>query len=83
APCAHWPWTSGIAVQLRGEECVGYSDNADQVFTDDPELAAMQREVFRLNARAAVARRDHPRRPLVSLVYFSGLSYTDTNVRYP
>ncbi|WP_280487358.1 hypothetical protein [Nocardia farcinica] len=83
APCAHWPWTSGIAVQLRGEECVGYSDNADQVFTDDPELAAMQREVFRLNARAAVARRDNPRRPLVSLVYFSGLSYTDTNVRYP
>ncbi|MEB3028172.1 hypothetical protein, partial [Streptococcus agalactiae] len=45
--------------------------------------AAMQREVFRLNARAAVARRDNPRRPLVSLVYFSGLSYTDTNVRYP
>ncbi|WP_067841609.1 hypothetical protein [Nocardia lijiangensis] len=83
APCAHWPWTAGISVQERGGECVGYSDNADQIFTDDAELTAMQREVFRLNVAAADARRDNPRRPVITLIYFSGLSYVDSNVRYP
>ncbi|WP_431962897.1 hypothetical protein [Nocardia sp. bgisy134] len=83
APCAHWPWTAGISVQQRDGECVGYSDNADQVFTDDPELSAIQREVFRLNVSAADARRGNPRRPVVTLIYFSGLSYVDANVRYP
>ncbi|WP_174375377.1 hypothetical protein [Nocardia higoensis] len=83
ATCEHWPWTSGISVESHGGECVGYSDNADQVFTDDPDLIAMQREVFRLNAEAEAALRDNPRRPMVSLVYFSGLSYADANVRYP
>ncbi|WP_278262762.1 ABC transporter substrate-binding protein [Nocardia sp. AG03] len=83
APCSHWPWTDGVSVSLREGECVGYSDNVAQTFADDPELSAMQREVFRLNADAAAARRDNPNRPLVSLVYFAGLSYVDTNVKYP
>ncbi|MFF2087020.1 ABC transporter substrate-binding protein [Nocardia sp. NPDC058176] len=81
--CSHWPWTDGVSVSQRDGECVGYSDNARQTFTDDPELSTMQREVFRLNAAAARAREDNPNRPLVSLVYFAGLSYVDTNVRYP
>ncbi|RBO88339.1 ABC transporter substrate-binding protein [Nocardia puris] len=83
APCSNWPWTSGIVVQERDGECVGYSDNADHIFTDDPSLSAVQREVFRLNVAAADARRDNPRRPLITLVFFSGLSYVDTNTRYP
>ncbi|MFC4127607.1 ABC transporter substrate-binding protein [Nocardia rhizosphaerae] len=83
APCSQWPWTGGVAVSLRDGECVGYSDNPRQIFADDPELTAMQREVFRLNAAAALARESNPNRPLVSLVYFAGLSYADTNVRYP
>ncbi len=81
--CSHWPWTGGVSVSLRDGECVGYSDNARQTFADDPELSAMQREVFRLNAEVADARESNPNRPLVSLVYFAGLSYVDTNVRYP
>ncbi|MFE3545826.1 ABC transporter substrate-binding protein [Nocardia sp. NPDC059177] len=83
APCAHWPWTDGISVSRVDGECVGYSDNAEQTFADDPELSAIQREVFRLNAAATEARRSNPKRPLVSLVYFAGLSYIDTNVKYP
>ncbi|WP_245661364.1 ABC transporter substrate-binding protein [Nocardia salmonicida] len=83
AQCSHWPWTGGVSVSLRGGECVGYSDNPRQTFADDPELSAMQREVFRLNAAASDARASNPNRPLVSLVYFAGLSYVDTNVRYP
>ncbi|MGV9301662.1 hypothetical protein ACWDNU_46970, partial [Amycolatopsis sp. NPDC003676] len=83
APCSLWPWTGGVSVALRDGECVGYSDNAAQLFADDPELTAMQREVFRLNEQATKARASNPDRPLVSLVYFAGLSYADTNVRYP
>ncbi|MFI6223447.1 ABC transporter substrate-binding protein [Nocardia salmonicida] len=83
AQCSHWPWTGGVSVSLRGGECVGYSDNPRQTFADDPELSAMQREVFRLNVAASDARASNPNRPLVSLVYFAGLSYVDTNVRYP
>ncbi|MEU8894598.1 hypothetical protein [Nocardia sp. NPDC048505] len=83
ADCAHWPWTSGIGVAERDGECVGYSDNAAQVFADDPELSEMQREVFRQNAIAVDIRRANPRRPLISLVYFSGLTYRSTNERYP
>lgn len=82
-PCAHWPWTSGISVEMYEGECIGYSDNADQVFTDDGELKAMQQLVFQLNAEAGTALAGNPRRPLVTLVYFAGLSYTDTNARYP
>lgn len=83
APCSQWPWTGGVSVSLRDGECVGYSDNTAQLFADDPELTAMQREVFRLNEEAVQARESNPNRPLVSLVYFAGLSYADTNVRYP
>ncbi|MFC4372528.1 hypothetical protein ACFO5K_00310 [Nocardia halotolerans] len=83
APCAQWPWTAGVGVGMVDGECVGYSDNVAQTFTDDPELTAIQREVFRLNKAAGHARENNPKRPLVSLVYFAGLSYLDTNVRYP
>ncbi|WP_216913014.1 hypothetical protein [Nocardia noduli] len=82
-PCTHWPWTSGVSVEMHEGECVGYSDNARQVFTDDPYLKAIQREVFRLNDEAEGARRTNPRRPLMTLVYFAGLSYSDANARYP
>ncbi|MGW5456435.1 ABC transporter substrate-binding protein [Nocardia sp. NPDC003979] len=83
ASCSHWPWTGGVSVSMVDGECVGYSDNVAQTFADDPELSAMQREVFRLNEAAVDARESNPNRPLISLVYFAGLSYVDTNVRYP
>ncbi|CCF62298.1 hypothetical protein [Nocardia cyriacigeorgica] len=81
--CTAWPFWSGVGVAVRDGECVGYSDNARQIFADDPELSEMQREVFRQNAIADRIRRANPNRPMVALVYFAGLTYADRNMRYP
>ncbi|MEU6563496.1 ABC transporter substrate-binding protein [Nocardia nova] len=83
AGCTPWPWRSGVDVAVRGTECVGLSGSAAQVFSDDPELGEMQREVFHQNAVAERRRHDNPRRPLVTLVYFAGMTYIDRNGRYP
>ncbi|WP_245722163.1 hypothetical protein [Nocardia crassostreae] len=81
--CWRWPWESGIGVAVRGSECVGYSDSASLIFTDDAELREMQREVFRQNRIAEDIHRRNPNRALVSIVYFAGLTYIDDNVKYP
>ncbi|MBF6276354.1 hypothetical protein A5780_08815 [Nocardia sp. 852002-20019_SCH5090214] len=81
--CTAWPWHAGVDVVVRGTECIGLSAGAAQVFADDEELAEMEREVFRQNTVAARLRHDNPRRPLVTLIYFAGMTYTDRNVRYP
>jgi hypothetical protein len=83
AGCTVWPFHSGIDVAVHDNQCLGYSDNDRQVFSDDDELIQMQREVFRQNTIAEQLRHDNPRRPLVTLVYFVGLTYLDRNVRYP
>ncbi|MFI9505221.1 ABC transporter substrate-binding protein [Nocardia sp. NPDC052566] len=80
--CSQWPWAHGIAVEKMGRECVGYSDNGDLVFSSDDGLIAMQREVFEQNKTAKRIKAENPRRQLISLVYFAGLTYMD-NTRYP
>ncbi|MFC9997501.1 hypothetical protein [Nocardia sp. NPDC127526] len=81
--CWRWPWESGIGVAVHGGECVGYSDSESLIFTDDAELREMQREVFRQNRIAEDIHRRNPRKTLVSVVYFAGLTYVDDNVKYP
>ncbi|NKY86066.1 ABC transporter substrate-binding protein [Nocardia veterana] len=83
AGCTAWPWRSGVDVTVRGTECIGLSTTAAQIFSDDPELDEMQREVFHQNAVADRLRHDNPRRPLVTLIYFAGMTYIDRNGRYP
>jgi hypothetical protein len=67
---------SGVAVQwlTDGGECVGYSDNAGQLFGDDERMLAAQRAIFELNDKAEEFHAADPRRPLVSIVYFSELT---------
>ncbi|MRH91800.1 hypothetical protein GFY24_30920 [Nocardia sp. SYP-A9097] len=81
-PCAEWPWTKDIAVQEHAGECLGYSDNAKRVFSGDAALTAMQREVFEQNGLAKQKHAADERRELISLVYFAGLTYSDST-RYP
>ncbi|WP_424186320.1 ABC transporter substrate-binding protein [Actinokineospora sp. G85] len=66
---------AGVAVAWRGDvdECVGYSDNAGQVFGADPRLRQAQENVFESNALAEDLR-DASGRPLVTLVYFADLT---------
>ena len=70
-PSAH----SGVAVlwlaDERGGECVGYSDNPAQLFGDDQRMLAAQRAIFELNEKAKDLHEVAPKRPLVSIVYFS------------
>jgi hypothetical protein len=69
---------SGVAVQWltneRSGECIGYSDNASQLFGDDERMLAAQRAIFELNDKAEEFHTADPRRPLVSIVYFSELT---------
>jgi hypothetical protein len=67
---------SGVAVQWLADagECVGYSDNASQLFGDDERMLAAQRAIFELNDKAEEFHTADPRRPLVSIVYFSELT---------
>ncbi|WP_280382976.1 hypothetical protein [Nocardia wallacei] len=81
--CATWPWDSGVGVAVRDGECVGYSDNSGHTFADDEALIELQQFVFEQNRTAEQALRNNPRRTLVSLIYFAGLTYTVPNVRYP
>jgi hypothetical protein len=75
------PLTSG-AVAVRpfdrapgDRECVGYSDNAAQVFGSDERLRNAQTAVFEQNANAQQQHLADPDRPFVSLVYFGGLTH--------
>ncbi|SFE89447.1 hypothetical protein SAMN05421541_104289 [Actinoplanes philippinensis] len=76
---------SGIAVRLAevgpgDRQCVGFSDNEAQIFGSNERLEAAQREVFRLNAEAAVLHGRQPGRPLISIVYFAGLTHAGADL---
>ncbi|MFI6097145.1 hypothetical protein ACIA8G_16395 [Lentzea sp. NPDC051213] len=60
-------------------ECVGYSDNASQVFGSNERLRWTQQAVFAQNAEAERLHDADPGRPFVSLLYFSSLTHRDTN----
>lgn len=55
-------------------QCVGYSDSDRQLFGADERLRAAQRGIFAQNERAKQLHDQVPRRPLVSVVYFAGLT---------
>lgn len=67
---------AGVAVRwlANAGECIGYSDSEGQLFGDDERMLAAQRAVFELNDRAEEFHTADPRRPLVSIVYFSELT---------
>ncbi|MEV4283100.1 hypothetical protein [Actinoplanes xinjiangensis] len=76
---------AGIAVRLAelapgDQQCVGYSDNAGQIFGSNERLEAAQREVFRLNAAAVDLHERQRDRPLISIVYFAGLTHAGPDV---
>ncbi|ONI86600.1 hypothetical protein ALI22I_23420 [Saccharothrix sp. ALI-22-I] len=60
-------------------QCVGYSDNSDLVFGRDPRLRLAQLAVFDQNTVARDLHEANPERPLVSIVYFSGLTHPEAD----
>lgn len=74
------PLTVGDGVAVRWmddlDECVGYSDDASQVFGTDERLRRAQRDVFASN-RVAEDLHEASGRPLVSLVYFGDLTHAE------
>ncbi|MFB9906933.1 ABC transporter substrate-binding protein [Allokutzneria oryzae] len=78
--CLH-PFSPGVGLRWLDEamECVGYSDNAARVFGSDPRLRAAQLAVFEHNGIAKRLHAENPRRPLVTLVYFSDLTHTNAD----
>ncbi|MBH0776261.1 ABC transporter substrate-binding protein [Nocardia bovistercoris] len=83
ADCELSPLASGIGVSVRDGQCVGYSDNAGQMFSSDPALRDAQREIFAQNEIAQTAHDKNPNRAMVTLVYFSGLTWRTDNLAYP
>ncbi|MBB3100737.1 hypothetical protein FHR83_008462 [Actinoplanes campanulatus] len=77
--------SAGIDVRLAeiapgDKQCVGYSDNDGQIFGTNDRLAAAQREIFRLNAEAARIHDTHRNRPLISIIYFGGLTHAGADL---
>ncbi|WP_285643724.1 hypothetical protein [Lentzea sp. NBRC 102530] len=60
-------------------ECLGHSDNGNQVFGSNERLRWTQRAVFAQNEEAERLHDTNPGRPLVSLLYFSSLTHKDSN----
>lgn len=71
--------SSGVSTRLIDEECVGYSDNASQIFGSNPRLKWTQQQVFQQNEEAEKLHADDAKRPLVTLVYFSSLTNQGSN----
>ncbi|OLR92837.1 hypothetical protein BJP25_19645 [Actinokineospora bangkokensis] len=63
----------GVVVEWSAGECIGYSDDASQVFGADARLRRAQALVFASNDDAERLAEDTGR-PLVTLVYFADLS---------
>ncbi|MCS7482456.1 ABC transporter substrate-binding protein [Umezawaea endophytica] len=83
ADCAFFDAAAeGIAtkvVPIDGQDqCVGYSDNAGQVFGKNPRLRLAQENVFAQNAEAARLHESSPNRSYFSLVYFAGLTFNES-----
>lgn len=71
-----------VAITVDGhtsQQCVGYSDSTWQVFGTDRRLRAAQAKVFEQNLIAEQLQEDNPGRPLISLVYFAGLTHSDAD----
>lgn len=74
------PGVSTRLVDVDGNaECVGYSDNSNQIFGSNERLRWTQEAVFAQNEEAERLHDADPGRPFVSLLYFSSLTHRDTN----
>lgn len=88
ANCAVFtPWWKG-AVSTRvsdlgsaGEQCLGYSDSAAQVFGNNARLRYAQSRVHAQNDDAKRLHAENPDRPYVTLVYFAGLTNSRSGPR--
>ncbi|WP_394615719.1 hypothetical protein JNUCC0626_39290 [Lentzea sp. JNUCC 0626] len=73
----------GISTRLMevdgNAECLGYSDNSNQIFGSNERLRWTQQAVFAQNEEAERLHDTNPARPLVSLLYFSSLTHKDSN----
>ncbi len=83
AGCAFFGAVSrGIATDVSridgADQCVGYSDNAGQVFGRNERLRLAQENVFAQNEVAARLHGQSPERPYFSLVYFAGLTFNQS-----
>ena len=76
ANCRPHPVNDGIAVELIGGECVGFTDSANHMFSpDQKDLSAAERLIFRQNEVALdTFRRKGGRQPLVTLIYLGALT---------
>lgn len=63
-----------VRTEFVERQCIGYSDGAEQFFSDDPGLLRIQRTVFRQNGEGTRAARAKRNNPLVTLVYFGSLT---------
>ncbi|MFC6091309.1 ABC transporter substrate-binding protein [Saccharothrix lopnurensis] len=80
ADCLPSPSSGAVAVWDGGlGQCVGYSDNSDLVFGSDRRLRLAQLAVFEQNAIARDLHEANRERPLVSIVYFSGLTHPEAD----
>ncbi|WJK42863.1 hypothetical protein O7608_11000 [Solwaraspora sp. WMMA2056] len=61
-------------------QCVGHSDSAAQVFGTNARLRAAQLRVFAGNETAARKLAAIPHRPMISLVYFAGLTHAGSDL---
>ncbi|MDQ0378979.1 type 1 periplasmic-binding domain-containing protein [Amycolatopsis thermophila] len=71
--------SAGVATKVVDGQCVGYSDNARQVFGDNERLRRAQLSVFAENAKAEELHRASPGRAYVSLVYLAGLTNNENS----
>ncbi|MEU4743192.1 ABC transporter substrate-binding protein [Actinosynnema sp. NPDC023658] len=83
ADCAFFGAVTGnIATEVvtvdGTDQCVGYSDNAGQVFGRNERLRLAQENVFAQNEVAADLHEQSPDRPYFSLVYFAGLTFNQS-----
>ena len=79
AGCLQSPLRSDglVSTVVRGNECVGYSDSARQMFSKDTTLIAVQELIFRQNREAEAAWRIRNDHPLVTLIYLGSLTRPD------
>ncbi len=73
-------FVDGVSVRVaelgrKDRQCIGYSDNAVQVFGTNPRLRAAQAAIFEQNEVAARLHDQQPGRPYLGIVHFVGLTH--------
>ncbi|MGW0546194.1 hypothetical protein [Streptomyces altiplanensis] len=66
-----------VEIEPDDRQCIGYSDNAVQVFGTNERLRKAQQAIFAQNETAEKLRRQQSGRPYLSIVHFVGLTHRD------